>query len=82
MSVNQKVYVTFPKEKIRESIICKMYDEFKVVFNIRTASVNDFVGLMALELTADKQDTLDKAVEFLRNEGLTVDPIEMDVVRL
>ena len=82
MSIEQKVYITFPKEKIKQPIICKMYDELKVSFNIRTASINDFVGLMALELVAETQERLDQAVEFLRGQGLTVDPIEMDVVQM
>lgn len=63
-----------------EPVICKMYDAVKVRFNIRSASVNDYVGIMAVELEADSRDKINEAIAFFRDNGLTVDPIEMDVI--
>lgn len=80
MSLMQRVYLTYPKAKVPEPIICQMYDQLKVQFNIRQASVNDEMGLMALELSAPTQDKIDAAIAFFKAKGLKVEPIEMDVI--
>ena len=77
--VTRKVYLTFPQTQVKESIICDMYDKYKVRFNIRSASVNEQVGLMAVELEGpDTQVT--EAIKFFKSRGLTVEPIEMNVI--
>lgn len=75
-----KVYVTYPKSQIAEPVICEAYDKFKVPFNIRSASVNDHMGIMALEFQSESQQKLDDLVAFLKDKGLSVDPIELGVV--
>lgn len=76
----RKVYLTFPAQQVTEAIICDMYDQFKVRFNIRSASVNDQVGLMAVELDHADGAQIVKAMEFFKSRGLKVEPIEMDVI--
>jgi len=78
-SVKRKVYLTFPTDKVTDAIICDMYDHFKVRFNIRSASVNDSVGLIALELEGS-EDKINQAIEYFRSLGLRVEPIEMYVI--
>ncbi len=78
-TVKRKIYLTFPTEKTKEAIICDMYDQFKVRFNIRTASVTKAVGLIGLELEAPA-DKMEKAIEYFRSRGLTVEPVELDMV--
>ncbi len=56
-----------------------MYDKFRVRFNIRSASVNDSVGLIALELEG-QEETINEAIEYFRSRGLTVEPIEMNII--
>lgn len=77
--VKRKVYLTFPTEKVTEAVICDMYDKYRVRFNIRSASVNDSVGLIALELEGE-DNVIGEAIEYFRSRGLTVEPIELDVV--
>ncbi|MCB1214192.1 MAG: hypothetical protein KDK66_01825 [Deltaproteobacteria bacterium] len=77
--IKRKIYVTFPTETITDAIICDMYDKYKVRFNIRSASVNDSVGLIALELEAEEPKIIE-AIEYFRSRGLTVEPIEMNVM--
>jgi len=80
MSEKQKIYLTYPKTKVSEPLICQMYDKYKVTFNIRQASVNDEMGLMAVELSAGTRDQIDNAIAFFRDNGVTVEPIEMNVI--
>lgn len=80
MTVTKRVYLTFPKDRVTEPVICDMYDKFHVRFSIRTASVNDHIGIIALELSADSLEKIDRAMEFFRSCGVTAEPIEMDVI--
>ncbi len=77
--VKRKVYLTFPAAQVKEGIICDMYDQFKVRFNIRSASVNEQVGLMAVELEGP-EDMVIESIQFFKKRGLTVEPIEMSVI--
>lgn len=78
-TVRRKVYLTFPAAKTREAIICDMYDQYKVRFNVRSASVNDMIGLIALELEGPEDD-MNKALEYFKKRGVKVEPIELDVM--
>jgi ABC-type methionine transport system ATPase subunit len=77
--LKRKVYLTFPTETVTDAIICDMYDKYRVRFNIRSASVNDSVGLIALELEGT-EEKINEAIEYFRSRGLTVEPIEMNVI--
>ena len=77
--VKRKVYLTFPKSLIKEPVVYNVGKKFKVVTNIRTASVTDEMGIVALEITGEEEEC-QKAVEYLRETGVRVDPIEMDVI--
>lgn len=80
MAIKRKVYLTFPQKQTTEAIICDMYDKYQVRFNIRSASVNEQMGLMAVELEHASGDQIKKAIEYFRECGLKVEPIEMDVI--
>jgi L-aspartate semialdehyde sulfurtransferase ferredoxin len=77
--VKRKVWLTFPSTKTKEAIICDMYDKFKVRFNIRQASVTKEVGVIALELEATSEK-IEEALDYFKSRGLTVEPVELDVV--
>lgn len=50
-----------------------------VSFDIRQASVQNEIGIMAVLLKGKKEDVL-AAMEFMRSKGVTVEPIEKSVV--
>jgi ABC-type methionine transport system ATPase subunit len=78
-NVRKKIYLTFPQHLIKEPVVYNVGRKFNVVTNIRTASVTDEMGIMALEITGEEEE-YHKAVEYLREIGVRVDPIEMDIV--
>ncbi len=78
-NARRKVYLTFPASKTKEAIICDMYDRYKIRFNIRSASVNENIGLIAVELEGPL-DRMEKAFEYFRKRGVKVEPIEINVV--
>jgi len=50
-----------------------------VSFDIRQASVQHEIGIMAVLLTGE-QSQVNGAIDFLRSRGVTVEPIEKSVV--
>ena len=67
-----RVKLTFPEELVREPIIARMVKELDIVLNIRRADVGERNGWIICELDGDG-GTVDRAVEWLRGEGVQVD---------
>ena len=51
----------------------------EVIFDIRQASIQHEIGIMAVLLSGTQADVLG-AMEFLRGKGVTVEPIEKSVI--
>lgn len=64
---------------MREPVLSLMAKQFDVVFNIRGSTVTAEMGLMALEIDGARTE-VDKAVAWLKEKGVTVEPIEKNVV--
>jgi len=77
--IRKRVYLTFPAALVREPLVCRMYAELRVEFNLRTASVTDEIGIIGLELHGEADD-IEAAIRFFRSRGVRVEPIELDVV--
>jgi hypothetical protein len=74
-----RFHIRFPHEKIKEPVIYQIGHEFNIVTNVRRADVRDTTGWMDLELTGDVEE-IERAVDGLRQKGVIVDPIELNVV--
>ena len=74
-----KFYLTYPKKLVKEPLIYQMSRKFDLVFNVRSASVSEELGIIALELDG-RQEEIEAAVEWFRAQGVTVEPIEKNVI--
>jgi len=74
-----KVHVSFPPEKVTEAVIYQIGHEYKVVTNIRKADVTDKTGWIDLDLSGEAAE-IERAVEGLKQKGVSVSPIERDVI--
>ena len=79
LKVREKVYLTYPPHLIKEPLIYELGRKFTVVTNIRGANISDTMGLVALELDGSRRD-IDRAIAWLRARGVTVEPIEKNVI--
>ena len=80
-SFSRRCWFTFPtRSQVAQPIIWQMSRKFpEVSFDIRQASVQNEIGIMAVLLTGPETD-VKAAIEFLRSRGVTVEPIEKSVV--
>ena len=78
---SKRCWFTFPsRNQVEQPIIWQMSRRFPdVSFDIRQASVQHEIGIMAV-LLSGKQEEVNGAIEFLRSKGVTVEPIEKSVV--
>ena len=77
--VGERVYLTFPKELVKEPIICLLAKNFDILFTIRGSTVTAEMGLVALEIDGDRRE-VDKAIRWLKEKGVVVEPIEKNVI--
>lgn len=78
---SRRCWFTFPSRgEVEQPIIWQMSRKFpEVVFDIRQASVQNEIGIMAV-LLSGREAEVGSAIEFLRKKGVTVEPIEKSVV--
>ena len=80
-TVSKRCWFTFPsKTQVEQPIIWQMSQKFpRVSFDIRQASVQNEIGIMAVLLEGSADDVA-SAMDFVRSRGVTVEPIEKSVV--
>jgi hypothetical protein len=80
-AIAKRCWFTFPtRAQVEKPIIWQMSRKFpNVSFDIRQASVQNEIGIMAVLLTGEP-DEVQGAIDFLRSSGVTVEPIEKSVV--
>ena len=76
----RQVTLIFPQHLIKEPVIYMMAREFGVIPNIRRAKVTETTGEMTLELDGSSEDLLTRAVAYLEQKGIKVEPVTGDVV--
>ena len=78
---SKRCWFTFPsRTQVEQPIIWQMSRKFpEVSFDIRQASVQNEIGIMAVLLSGTEPE-VKAAIEFLRAKGVTVEPIEKSVV--
>ena len=78
---SRRCWFTFPtRTQVEQPIIWQMSRKYPdVSFDIRQASVQHEIGIMAVLLSGNQAE-VNAAIEFLRSKGVTVEPIEKSVV--
>ncbi len=75
----RRVWLTFDAKGTTQPLIWLMSHRYDVIFNLRSSSVSEAVGLVALELEG-KPKTLDAAVRWFKRQGVRVDPVELNAI--
>lgn len=78
-AIREKIYLTYPAPLVTEPVIYELGIQFALRTNIRGANVSDTMGLVALELEGTREE-IDRGIAWLRARGVTVEPIEKNVI--
>ena len=74
-----RLWLMYPPKLIKEPLIWKLGHKFPVVTNIRQCSVTDEIGVVCLELDGKRAD-VKAAIKWLTKSGVSVEPVEINVV--
>ncbi len=75
----KRLWLTYPKKAIQRPVIYELGHRFKVVTNIRQASVTEEVGIVSLELEGPRSE-IKRAIRWLEGLGVKVEPVEINVI--
>jgi hypothetical protein len=74
-----RLWLMYPPRLIKEPLLWKLGSKFKVITNIRQASVTDEIGIVSLELDGKRAD-IKAAIKWLEKLGVSVEPVEINVI--
>ena len=77
--MKQALDLIFPSNLVKEPVIHEMAKKFDVVTNLRRAKITETIGEIVLEVEGEKE-VIGSAVEWLRKQGLKVEPITHDTL--
>lgn len=72
--MKRRIFCTIPQDQIKEPLLYSLGNQFKVVPNIRGASVTDEIALLSLDLEGEVAE-IDKAIRFLRERNVKVEEL-------
>ncbi len=70
-----RLQLIYPEEKVKEPVLCMVCKNFDVVVNIRTAKVTQDTGIITVEIDGEA-DEIERAIKFIEEQGVNVQPIE------
>ncbi len=74
-----RLWLMYPPRLIKQPLIWQLGKKFKVVTNIRQASVTDEIGIVCLEVDGERAQ-VKAAVKWLEKLGVSVEPVEINVI--
>ena len=75
----QRLWLMYPPKLIKKPFIWEVAKKFKVITNIRQATVTDEIGIVCLELDGPHGEVA-KAIKWLEKQGVNVEPVEIGIV--
>jgi L-aspartate semialdehyde sulfurtransferase ferredoxin len=74
-----RLWLMYPPKLITTPVVWELSNKFKVVTNVRQASVTDEIGVVCLELEGQRAD-IKTAIKWLERMGIKVEPVEINVI--
>ena len=75
----QRLWLMYPPKLIKKPFIWEVGHKFKITTNIRQASVTDEIGIVCLELAGPRTE-VDRAIKWLEQNKVNVEPVEIGVI--
>lgn len=75
----QRLWLMYPPRLIKKPFIWEIGHKFKVITNIRQATVTDEIGIVCLELDGVREE-VKAAIKWLERNGVNVEPVEISAI--
>ncbi|MBV9127112.1 MAG: NIL domain-containing protein [Verrucomicrobia bacterium] len=77
--MKSRLWLMFGPKLVTEPVIYELGHQFKLVTNVRQASVNNEIGLVSLEIDG-APDEIERGIAWLEGRGVKVEPIEINTI--
>ena len=77
--LQQRLWLMYPPKLIKKPLIYEVGQKFKVITNVRQATITDEIGIVCLELDGKRED-VQAAIKWLQKSGVNVEPVEIGVI--
>lgn len=74
-----RLWLMYPPKLITTPVIWQIGHKFKVVTNVRQASVTDEIGVVCLEMEGERGE-IKATIKWLERLGVSVEPVEINVI--
>ncbi|MGB8354396.1 MAG: NIL domain-containing protein [Chthoniobacteraceae bacterium] len=74
-----RLWLMYPTRLITRPVIYELGNKFKLITNVRQATVTSEVGLVSLELEGERAD-IKKSITWLEKLGVKVEPVEINTI--
>jgi ABC-type methionine transport system ATPase subunit len=78
-SQKTRLWLMYPPRRIKDPIVWQLGHKFDVVTNVRQATVTEEIGVVCLELDG-KRAEIKAAIKWLEKNGISVEPVEINVI--
>lgn len=75
----RRLWLMYPPRLITTPVIWQLSQKFKLVTNVRQASVTDEIGIVCLELEGQPKEVA-ASIKWLEKTGVSVEPVEINVI--
>jgi len=79
MTDKQRLWLMYPTKLVTRPVIWELGQKFKVITNVRQASITDEIGLVSLSLEGERED-IKKSIAWLEELGVKVEPVEINTI--
>jgi len=74
-----RFWLMYPPKMITRPVVWELGHKFKLVTNVRQASVTDEIGIVCLEVEGDRAE-IKAGIKWLEGCGVRVEPVEINVI--
>ncbi len=79
--MKKRIIIRFKRDTIDKPIVYRLVKDYGLIFNILRANISPRAdSMMVLELEGSN-DNFQKGIEYLKNIGLDIEPMEQDINR-
>lgn len=79
MSEKSRLWLMYPARLITRPIVYEIGHQFKIITNVRQASVTSEVGIVSLEIEGEREE-IKRAIAWLEEMGVKVEPVEINTI--
>ena len=77
--MKSRLWLMFSPPLVKEPVVFELGRKFKLVTNIRQASLDEEIGIVSIELDGEAGE-IERGIAWLEEMGVKVEPVEINTI--